>query len=47
MAIKKEIGLVKLQSGKKHMRNSIGKSVNTSPKNKSKKRNYKKYRGQG
>lgn len=47
MAIKKEIGLVKLQAGKKHMRTSIGKSVNTSPKNKSKKRNYKKYRGQG
>ena len=47
MASKKEIGLVKVQTGKQHMRTSIGKSVNTSPKNKSKKRNYKKYRGQG
>jgi len=47
MAIKKQIGLVKWQIGKQHTRTSIGKSVNTSPKNKSKKRNYKKYRGQG
>lgn len=47
MALKKEIGLVKGQIGKQHTRTSIGKSVNTSPKNKSKKRNYKKYRGQG
>ena len=36
--LKKQIGLVKLQAGKKHMRTSIGKSVNTSPKNKDKKR---------
>ena len=47
MAGKKEIGLVKLQARKKHMRTSIGKSVNTSPKNKDKKRSYKEYKGQG
>lgn len=47
MASKKEIGLSKVRTGNQHMRTSIGKSVNTSPKNKSKKRNYKKYRGQG
>lgn len=34
-------------TSQKHMRTSIGSSPNTAPKNKSKKRSYKKYRGQG
>jgi len=32
---------------KKHQTTSIGSSVNTNPSNKHKRKNYKKYRGQG
>ena len=32
---------------KQHMRTSIGRSTNTAPKNKDKRRSWKKYRGQG
>jgi len=35
------------KTGSKHMRTSIGRSKNTRPKNKHKRRNWKKYRGQG
>ena len=34
-------------ASKRHTQTSIGKSVNTNPKNKHAKRNFKKYRGQG
>lgn len=37
----------KLGNGKKKRKTSIGKSKNTAPKNKHKKRSFKKYRKQG
>ena len=47
MAIKKEIGLKSKIEITRHMQTSIGHSINTNPKNKHKRRNYRKYRGQG
>ncbi len=49
MAVKKSIGAnhdLKLSS-KKHLRTSIGNSINSRPTNKHKRRDFKKYRGQG
>lgn len=37
----------KLQLNFRHLRTSIGKSVNTRPRNKHKRRQWKRYRGQG
>jgi hypothetical protein len=47
MASKKPTGIEKPAWVKKHMRTSIGQSVNSRPKNKNKRRNFKRYRGQG
>lgn len=38
---------IKWSLNPRKMKTSIGKSKNTAPKNKHKKKNYKKYRGQG
>jgi|TARA_R110000868_G_scaffold222174_1_gene474051 hypothetical protein len=47
VAVKKSSGKDKPAYIKQHMRTSIGQSVNSSPKNKSKRRSFKRYRGQG
>ena len=47
MAIKKGIGLKDKIEITRHMKTSIGHSINTNPKNKHKKRDWKPYRGQG
>ena len=47
MASKKSTGIEKPAWVKQHMRTSIGQSVNSRPKNKSKRRSFKRYRGQG
>jgi hypothetical protein len=47
MANKKDIGTNKKVELNKHQQTSIGHSNNTNPKNKHKKKNWKKYRGQG
>ena len=49
MAVKKSIGAnhdLKLSS-KKHLRTSIGNSINSRASNKHKRKGFKKYRGQG
>jgi len=43
----KKSGTEKRAINSPHLRTSIGKSVNTRPKNKSKRRSFKSYRGQG
>ncbi len=47
MASKKEIGTNTKIELKKHQQTSIGHSVNTNPKNKHKRKNWKRYIGQG
>tara|TARA_R110002074_G_scaffold270117_1_gene441864 strand:- start:309 stop:455 length:147 start_codon:yes stop_codon:yes gene_type:complete len=47
MATKKTKELKTKYEMKRHMKTSIGRSTNTSPKNKNKKRDWKAYRGQG
>ena len=47
MATRKSIGLKNKIEITRHMQTSIGHSVNTNPKNKNKKRDWKPYRGQG
>ena len=47
MASKRPTGNEKPAWVKQHMRTSIGQSVNSKPKNKNKRRNFKRYRGQG
>tara|TARA_R100001015_G_C4579884_1_gene136566 strand:+ start:151 stop:297 length:147 start_codon:yes stop_codon:yes gene_type:complete len=47
MAMKKGIGLKDKIEMTRHMQTSIGHSINTNPKNKHKRKNWKPYRGQG
>jgi len=47
LATKKPSGTSKPVWVKQHMRTSIGQSVNSRPKNKQKRRSFKRYRGQG
>jgi len=47
LATKKPSGTSKPAWVKQHMRTSIGQSVNSRPKNKQKRRSFKRYRGQG
>ena len=48
MAKRSAYGLAHVKKSKvKPKRTSIGKSINSRPKNKNKKKNWKKYRGQG
>tara|TARA_R110000787_G_scaffold59574_1_gene134868 strand:- start:558 stop:704 length:147 start_codon:yes stop_codon:yes gene_type:complete len=47
VAIKKPSGTSKPAWIKQHMRTGIGQSVNSRPKNKQKRRSFKRYRGQG
>jgi hypothetical protein len=47
MSSKKTIGLSTKIDIERHMRTSIGHSTNCKPTNKHKKRNWKRYRGQG
>ena len=47
MATRKAIGLSTEIATKRHMRTSIGRSSNSRPNSKHKKRDWKKYKGQG
>tara|TARA_R110000824_G_scaffold223495_3_gene411268 strand:+ start:508 stop:654 length:147 start_codon:yes stop_codon:yes gene_type:complete len=47
MATRKTKELKTKSEMKRHMKTSIGNSINTSPKSKHKKRDWKAYRGQG
>ncbi len=47
MAKRSAWGLSQVKKKEKSKRTSIGKSINSRPKNKNKRKNWKKYRGQG